>query len=193
MQKSKWFLSLAFLYLKKLTIFALCVMIYLTGGIMTEKSIEILKQFGFKPYCTNCDLLSAFKKPAYGLDTQMIVQGDHADDIAELIYACEDDFKGFCYAPSILEAIMINYPKKHNIDKVLKKLEKVGIFVELKFVGIFPMVVLPCDEKGLESPLLKFDVSDMLKVVGILDYLLQQRLEYLDKQRKKYGDDYGRV
>ena len=29
--------------------------------------------------------------------------------------------------------------------------------------------------------------------VTILDYLLPQRLQYLDNQRKKYGDDYGRV
>ena len=88
---------------------------------------------------------------------------------------------------------MVDYPKKHNVKQIIKKLEKANIFVEFKFIGIFPMVVLPCDEKGLESPLLKFDISDMLKAIGILDYLLPQRLEYLDNQRKKYGDDYGRV
>lgn len=150
---------------------------------MTEKLVKILEENGFTPYETGCELAYAFKRKAYGYDTKMLVQGSHATDIAEIIYADEEDFKGLCYAPSVMELLMLDY-ENHGIEKILKKIGKItGVYTELKFVGIYPMITLECGESDFEYVGFRFYLSDMLKAVGMLDYLLQQRLNYLRKKK----------
>ena len=153
---------------------------------MTSELIKMLEECGFKPYITDCDLMSAFKNRAYCLDTKMLVRGDHATDCAELIYAHEENFKGLCYAPSLIEYMLLDFQDKEGIKRIIKRVGKaIGAEIELEFIGIFPMVTIRCDETDFEIFGLNEYVSDMLKVIGILDYLLQNRVDYLRKKQVK--------
>ena len=47
------------------------------------------------------------------------------------------------------------------------------------------MVVSACDESDFDDGGIEYHISDMLKVIGALDYLLQRRDRYLLNKRKK--------
>ena len=157
---------------------------------MDAKKIEILKSYGFTRYTTDCELMYAFRNEAYGLDTKMLVQGAHADDYADLIYAEEEGFQGFCYCSSLMEDIMLNF-SNHNVERIVKKLGTVAnVWLELKAIGGYVMVVSKCDDFDFNNDYIRWHISDMLKAIGMLDYLLQQRLKYLmNKRRKKEKEE----
>lgn len=152
---------------------------------MTNECIKKLESYGFKRYATDCELLYAFKNPAYCYSTKMLVQGSHATDYAELIYANEENFKGLCYASSLMESLMLNF-KDHHIERIIRKINRItDTHIELKNIGGYPMVVSECNENDFESEEIKYHISDMLKTIGVLDCLLQQRQDYLQKQKAK--------
>jgi hypothetical protein len=76
---------------------------------------------------------------------------------------------------------MVSYPDDHGVAEIIKELASVGIFVELKFIRIYPMIVM--SRENIESPsddvMFEFYLSDMIKASAILDYLVQKRLGYL--------------
>lgn len=149
---------------------------------MLQQKIDKLKEYGFKPYDAHCELAYAFKNSAYYLDTKMLVEGSHATDYAEIIYAEEESFVGLCYYSSLMEYILTDF-SNHNVEKMLKKIGKtLGTSVLLEDVGGYPMIVKKCNDADFERGSIKNKVSDMLKIVGILDYLLQQKLDYLRKR-----------
>ena len=153
---------------------------------MTEEFIEKLKSYGFERYLKNCELLDAFRKPAYYYDSKMIVAGAHSSENADIIYVEEDDFKGLTYASSLMEVIMIDYPTNHNIQKIVKQVAKItDTEIEFRSIGAYPMVVSACDETDFDNGEIKYHISDMLKVIGALDYLLQKRDRYLLNKRIK--------
>lgn len=153
---------------------------------MKSEHLELLQSLGFTRYISGCELMYAFRKPAYGIDTRMLVQGDHATDYADLIYADEEDFQGFCYAPSMLERLMMSHPYTHGVEKMLRQIGRVtGVWVELAPVGPYPMFVIRCDDGDFTCGNIRYYLSDMLKLIGILDYHLQHRLAYLDKKERK--------
>ena len=156
---------------------------------MTNEFVEILKSYGFERYLKNCELLSAFKYPAYYIDSKMIVSGAHSTESADIIYVEQDGFKGLTYASSLMEAIMIDHPTNHNIKAIVKQIAKTtDTEIEFKFIGAFPMVVSACDESDFKDGGIKYHISDMLKVIGSLDYLLQKRDRYLLNKSKKNWD-----
>ena len=155
---------------------------------MKPEHLELLQSLGFTRYESGCELMYAFERPAYAIDTGMLVQGDHATDYAELIYADEENFRGFCYAPSMLERLMMTYPYTHGVEKILRQIGRTtGVCAELAPVGIYPMIVIRCDDGDFACGNIRYYLSDMLKLIGMLDYHLQHRLAYLDKKERKKG------
>ena len=104
---------------------------------MNAEDIKYLEEYGFKPYFDSSDIMSAFEHPIYGLDANMYTQGDHSDERTVIMYAKSGDFEGLCYANSLIEEMMVSYAEDHGMDEIISELEAVGIFVELKFIGIF--------------------------------------------------------
>lgn len=150
--------------------------------IMTNSTTIILEKYGFQPYANGDEL--NYKNQPYYYDTKMIVQGSHTDDYAYIICADEEEIKGFCYASSLIEHLMTDFDN-HNIEKILKEMSKyTGIYLELYCNGNVPLVVNKCDVNALDERSLKSRMSNMLKAVGILDYLLQKRLTSLRKKIK---------
>ena len=148
---------------------------------MNAEDIKHLEEYGFKPFFDHSDIMGAFEHPIYGLDANMYTQGDHSDERTVIMYAKKGDFEGLCYANSLIEEMMVSYAEDHGMDEIISELEAVGIFVELKFISIFPMITISREEIGDLSPngMFKFHVSDMIKAAGILDYLVQKRYNYL--------------
>ena len=148
---------------------------------MTAEEILCLKKYGFEPFYDGSDIMAAFKHPIYGLDAKMYTRGEHSDERAVIMYVQNDDFEGLCYANSLIEYLMVSYPDDHGMDEIIKELASVGIFVELKFIRIYPMIVM--SRENIESPsddiMFEFYLSDMIKASAILDYLVQKRLSYL--------------
>ena len=148
---------------------------------MNTEDIKHLEEYGFAPFYDDSYIMSAFKHPIYALDAKMYTQGEHSDERTVIMYAKSGDFEGLCYANSLIEEMMVSYAEDHGMDEIIAELERANIFVELKFIGAFPMITISREELGDLSPngMFKYDVSDMIKAAAILDYLVQKRFNYL--------------
>ena len=147
---------------------------------MTNNIKAILEKYGFQPYVNGGEL--NYKNQPYFYDTKMIVQGSHTDDYAYIICVDEEEIKGFCYASSLIERLMTDFDN-HNIEKILKEMSKyTGVYLELYCNGNVPLLVNKCEVNVLDERNVKSRMSNMLKSVGILDYLLQKRLVTLRKK-----------
>ena len=148
---------------------------------MNTEDIKHLEEHGFAPFYDDSYIMSAFEHPIYGLDANMYTQGEHSDERTVIMYAKSGDFEGLCYANSLIEEMMVSYAEDHGMDEIISELEAVGVFVELTFISIFPMITISREEIGDLSPngMFKYDVSDRIKAAAILDYLVQKRFNYL--------------
>ena len=151
---------------------------------MTESFLETLKQAGFAEYPYNSDLLDAFKERFYFYDTGMTVQGAHASESAEIIWADKEAFSGLCYAPTLLESLMLEFVD-HGVERLLKEIEKYTyIPLELIFIGALPMVGLRLSEEDFAFDACGY-LGDMMKAVGMLELLFAKRLAYLQKKGRQ--------
>lgn len=151
---------------------------------MTESFLEALKQAGFAEYPYNSDLLEAFGERFYFYDTGMTVEGAHGSESAEILWADKAEFSGLCYAPTLLESVMLEFAD-HGVLHILKEIEKYTyISLELIFIGGLPMVGLRLSEDDFAYDA-RGSLGDMMKVVGMLELLLVKRLAYLRKKGTK--------
>ena len=146
---------------------------------ISSERIEILTKIGFGNV-PDCDPSFAFGTFALALNTNMIVRGEHADDIAYIYYTCieidERIYDGLFYAPSLLEHPYLNY-QIFDVNKVLDKINQYA-FCDAEYicVGGIHMIFVPiCDYEWKVD--IKTPLSDMLKIVGILDYFLTHEYE----------------
>lgn len=152
---------------------------------MTEKFIKALESYGFKIDKSGRGILSAFCRETYVLEPHVLVQGDHATDIAVLHYSDLEEINGICYYSSLMERVAMSYSAQE-IDKILKKINKYSdTDLKLKSCNGYVFVVSECDERDLELNTLDYCVSDMVKAIGVLDYMLKSRFDYLERKRMK--------
>ena len=139
--------------------------------------LEILKELGFTDV-PDCEPSAAFKTYVVALDTNIIVRGDHADDIAYIYYSCvEVDgevLDGFFFAPSILEHPFLNY-QTYDVKALLEEIDK-DMYTGAKyvFVGGYPMIFMEVSEYDWKSKDLRILLSDMLKIIGVTDYFFSR-------------------
>ena len=147
---------------------------------ISPSRLELLKSMGFGK-APDCDATDAFRGPVVAYDTQMSVQGDHATDHAYIYYASGVDgsevLDGLFYAPSLLEHPLLNY-QHWNIKPILQKIAEY-CYSEARDVSVggIPMIYIEIADVSWKMNDIRFDLSDMLKLVGILDYFLQSELE----------------
>lgn len=151
---------------------------------MTEERIALLEKFGFKHYVSTCDLSLAFRKPAYVLDTNIFVSGAHGTETAQIFYCEEENFKGLCYLSSLMESLMVDFSGNHGVPDLVSKMANViHAPIEFGFLRIFPMVGYSDFCENIDEDDLEYGISTMLKAIGILDYLLQEReMQLMGKQ-----------
>ena len=142
---------------------------------MKEK-LEILKELGFGRF-PDCDPSYAFGSAPLALDTKMIVRGDHADDCAYIYYAKTKidsvEVEGLFFAPSILEHPTLNY-LTYDFDSVLEEINThISSEVRYCFVGGIGMIYIEISSYDWELEL-RYPLSDMLKLIGITDYVLSR-------------------
>ncbi len=153
---------------------------------MREDIRCFLEEYGFKDCGRLVDWSYEFKNNAYYYDTKMLVEGSHATDYAYLYYLDEENLTGLCYYSSLMEYLLTDFDD-HGVDGILNKIYKyVGIKVELYKEAYIPLLVMRMDEENFTKEGASKKIGDMLKVVGMMDYLLQQRLNYLRKKNGKY-------
>ena len=148
--------------------------------MISEEKLKLLTELGFGRV-PDCDPSYSFDTPAVAYDTNMIVRGDHADDRAYIYYACtkvnDEVLDGFFFAPSIIEHPILNY-QTFNCNALVEEINnQIGSCARYVFVGGFPMFFVEVDEYDWKSKDLRFPFSDMLKIVGILDYFLSREFE----------------
>ena len=149
-----------------------------------EARFALLKENGFADPPI-CDLLTVFGCPTLALDTKMTVRGDHADDCAYVYYASKEVdgelLDGLFYAPSLLEHLyFLGREKGWSFDALWQEVDNtLGSDGRLVFVSGCPAIFIEIYESSWAQRDLRCEISDMLKIVGALDYLLcreQQRL-----------------
>ena len=154
---------------------------------ISPERLELLTKMGFKNP-PDCDPTDAFFGPSVALDTMMSVRGDHADDHAYVYYAClkekDEVLDGLFYAPSLLEHPLLNY-QKWNIEPILVKIADISAcYARLVSVGGIPMLFIEIDEYDWQTRNLRLPLSDMLKLVGLLDYFLPRELKRMLEENK---------
>lgn len=150
--------------------------------------IELLKEYGFRENIgeNRCGMDYYFTSPILFLDTGMLVTGDHATDYAHIIYAEEGERCGLFYAPSILEYLLIDFGGDWSVERLMRDLNRnSNCTLILEDVGGLPMIYTEISDSDWTNHDLKHQVSDMLKVIGQLDYILPQKRERLWKEREK--------
>ena len=120
------------------------------------------------------------------LDTRMSVSGDHATDQAYIHYAETDELCGFFYAPSLLEYLMAFHREACNVKRMVCELRKfTSCDIELVCVHGYPMIFTPIYENDTTPEDVSWQISDMLKIVGQLDFLLSRKLDRIRKKETK--------
>lgn len=157
---------------------------------LSPERLALLKEYGFSDR-PDCDLSWVFPAPAYALDTEMLVQGDHATDRAYIYYASvetydKEQLNGLFYSPSLLEYMLVDFRGEWSFDRMLKTVRKqLDCDVRLVSVSGYPNLFIEIDEYDWREADIRFQISDMLKLIGQLDYLLPRKLESLRAKRRK--------
>lgn len=146
--------------------------------IFASRAKILREEYGFED-SPDSDEITAFHAPSIALDTKMIVQGDHADDCAYIFYSRpEVDGKtldGLFYAPSIFEYLVYRKGEGWSPKPILEKINRyTDCEIELKPVGGLMMLFCEIPDVDWQYKDIRFEISDMLKAVGQLDYFLQE-------------------
>lgn len=129
---------------------------------------------------------AAFGYRSLALDTKMSVAGDHADDHAYIHYAETDEYSGFFYAPSLLEYLMTFHKDECNAERMVRELRRFSSCeLELVFIHGYPMIFTPIYDNDTTPNDIFWQISDMLKVVGQLDYFLQRKRDRIWRAQNK--------
>ena len=142
---------------------------------------EILTEYGFgdPPIC---DLLTIFNCPTMALDTKMSVRGEHCDECAYVYYASREVdgelLDGLFYVPSLLEHLyFLGKEENWSFDKMGQEPnDTLCADTRLVFISGCPAIYTEIYESSWTQRDLRFEISDMLKVVGALDYILSKEL-----------------
>ena len=156
-------------------------------SFISEARLSILKKLGFTDV-PDCDPSYAFGTQAMALDAQMFVEGDHDTDCAYIYYACVTDkdktLDGLFYAPSLLEYMPVFANSEWRFDAILSDIcETISCEASVPSIGGFPMIFIPTDEYDFsKGECLRFPLSDMRKLIGIMDYFLsRERMRFMRK------------
>ena len=157
---------------------------------LSAERLALLKEYGFcdRP---DCDLSWGFPASAYAMDTNILVQGDHATDHAYIYYAFvktfeDEELEGLFYSPSLLEYLLVDYAGEWDFDRTLRTIQK-QLDGEVRLVSVqgYPNLFLEVNESDWSTTGIRCRVSDMLKLIGQLDYLLPRKRDRLCAKRRK--------
>ena len=155
---------------------------------IAPERVEILKKYGFQESTreNRCGMDGYFTSPTLFRDTGMLVTGDHATDYAPLIYAEDEGRCGLFYAPSMLEYLLMDFGGEWSVERLMRDLNRSSdCELKLEAVGGLPMIYTEIDDMDWKDGDLDYQISDMLKVIGYLDYVLFRKRERLWKAREK--------
>lgn len=145
---------------------------------LTSNQKLILSNLGFKPYS-----YTYLYGETYYLNVDIFVTGDHATDYARVLYSTDANIKGFCYSSSLLASLISVYGDNKGLNDILKKVNKYSdCEIKLTYAGDGAYFYIPCD---LINDNYKYALSDMVKLIGQVDYFVQQRLSYNYKKTGK--------
>ena len=156
---------------------------------MKEARFALLSEYGFEAPPI-CDLLTIFNCPTLALNTKMSVRGDHADENAYVYYASREVdgelLDGLFYVPSLLEHLyLIGRERAWSFDALCQELnDTLGCEARLVFLRGCPAIYLEIYESAWPQRDLRFEISDMLKIVGTLDYLLTKEFQCLLAEKR---------
>ena len=129
---------------------------------------------------------AAFEYRSLALDTRMSVSGDHTSDHAYIHYAETDELCGFFYAPSLLEHLMTFHRNACDAKRMVREIRRfTSCDIELVFIHGYPMIFTPMYENDTTPEDVFWQISDMLKIVGQLDFLLSRKRDRIRREEKK--------
>lgn len=152
---------------------------------ISPERVALLKACGFAAPPDGEDT-DALRYRSLALDTRMLVTGDHATDYAYIHYAETDELCGFFYAPSLLEYLLNFHGDKVNEKVLVRELSRYSdCKISLVSVCGYPMIFTPIYENDTTVHDLMYQISDMLKVVGQLDYILPRKRDRIWRAQEK--------
>ena len=161
---------------------------------ISSDRVAVLKKYGFQESTSEhrCGMADYFYSPILFRDTGMLVTGDHATDYATLIYAEEDGRCGLFYAPSMLEYLLLDFGGEWSVERLMRDLNHGSdCKLTLEAVGGLPMIYTEIDDTDWKTGDLDYQVSDMLKVIGRLDYILLRKRNKFWRAREKRQRELG--
>lgn len=153
--------------------------------LISPERVALLKACGFAAPPDSEDS-EAFYYRSLTLDSKMLVTGDHATDYAYIHYAETDELSGFFYAPSLLEYLLTFHGDEINVKNLIRELSRYSD-CDLSLVSVrgYPMIFTPIYQNDTTVHDLRYQISDMLKVVGQLDYILPRKRDRIWRAQNK--------
>lgn len=155
---------------------------------LSAERLALLREFGFGNI-PECEISQCLTSPAYAMDTKMLVQGDHATDHAYIYYASVgtsdgEEQKGLIYFSSLLSYLLCDHKGEWDFSRMLKDLQnQLDCKVQLIALQGYPAMFIEMNDRHWNSNSLRTRISDMLKLIGQLDYLLPRKRERLLAKR----------
>lgn len=142
--------------------------------MIPQKDKEILENLGFKKSSYGAG--ASLQGEVYEYNPCITVMGDHATDYATVRYSEDPAIQGLCYYSSAFESLLWTYDI--DVNRMLKDVERcLDISLKFAFVGGLPFIYYqhkPCDRT-------KEILGEFIKLIGILDYVVQRKFRRLDK------------
>jgi hypothetical protein len=119
----------------------------------------------------------------------MLVHGDHSTDHAYIYYASISESNGehksgLFYFSSLLSYLLCDHKGEWDFSRMLRDLQKqLDCKVQLVEFQGYPAMFIEISDRHRNSYSLRTRISDMLKLIGQLDYLLPRKRERLLTKR----------
>ena len=159
---------------------------------ISPERLAVLEKHGFDTQ-GNSPLSFAFYSQTASLDAKMLVTGDHATDYSTIYYASEQtDFYGLLdglfYSPSMLEYLLIDFGGEWDPERTVRDINSaLAADFRIVSVGGYPMFFTEICDYEWNAGDISDSVSEMLKLVGVLDYVLSKKRRSLIEKRRRAG------
>lgn len=157
---------------------------------ISPERLAVLKKHGFDTE-GNSSLSFAFCSQTAALDAKMLVRGDHATDCSHIYYAREESsfdglLDGLFYSPSMLEYLLLDFGGEWKPERTVKDISAaLSADFRLVFVGGYPMLFTEVYDYEWEQEDISDSVSEMLRLIGALDYTLSKKWHSLMAKRRR--------
>ena len=155
---------------------------------LNEQQKQFLFRLGFEPVqWPTYDMLFGDN---YSRECNFFVRGDHAYDVVDIVYSTAEGVEGFCYSPSILNAVSEwggDEWVRDLLNRLIKQYESPIRVVENVFHDYTLVIPYEITEESKHNYVIDQYLSELAKLAAVIDYFAAPR--YWELNDKLFGGE----